>query len=946
MTVFTAQWTLNGVPVLGPDQVAYEEVPTLALRLDGTPQRQGFAAMEWRYQLLPADLMAQFLTVYNDTYPSIAVRYLSPNGDWVDGQFHMLLPVIGQRSTVLYQNVVIRFVVVHYTGAGLATSQGAQPSLYGGFNVNNTPPTAAIAYSVSIWGDPQVVVALNGSGSHDADGVITSYAWTDNTSDFQSIPNYPQFDPPHEASTAQTQFVYEYMPGMPNPKVTLTVTDNAGLTGTKTVEVNIANLVAAQALSGRKFAVAGGAGYVSLDGGLSFLQADVSDFVSAVACPGGSIIWGTDTGKLLYAAQGAVETATEALQFPAGDDGSPALVTWIDVCPQNTRKVVACTNKGKVALSINGGLTWTYTTDPGMACVKVEWNIDTESELCVVGTDLVSAAGLCKISRDGGSTWQTDVVDLPYPSEARAVQRSQRLRYIGLQGVGAGSLFVATGAAWMGITMPASSDIQTLSMDKAGSGVFVGDAQGNAYKVAETTIERTMAVGAGGIRCILRDEIDPQIALIGAEAGLYKTLTDLQTTGVIGLTGTTITQVDWLRDPMPPEAELLIPTFGAYVDDDGLWHYSTLFPNDHWKRYPAGGASGMPEGWYWRGIRLNPLNPTQHWVMWGNTQSGNYFPLVHSASGNDTIVADGMQGPRTSPVWETKDGGTTWTPIPLSVLIDPSYNTAFTYAQLNDIVFDRADPGNLLVAATLGFSQGFGLYAGNGVVFRGTTQLIGTRLNDNRSPRGDAPHQNMQALDSSNTGDMVMWDNGGGLGVYGAGSTISYLSPGATQITVAPGPASSFDVGSLRVERTSNRVVFLYNGQIYGAGDYAATNYHPLVANTGGNRLVYTLAGVYTNGKGIRRYANPFGTGEFVQEIPEPTTNPEYVNLSALEMDDTGLAVACRLPYLDYHALRQTGLDTWVFDKKGWTLVLGPARPTLYNGGRGMFADVVGVIGR
>lgn len=312
-------------------------------------------------------------------------------------------------------------------------------------------PLRAYKPSAAIVGDPQVVVQLNGSGSHDSDGVITAYQWSDNSADFQAIPDYPYFDPPHEGNTAQVTFVYEYVAGMPNPKITLTVTDNAGLTGTKTIEVNVSQLMGQIALAGKKFAVAANNVYYTADGGLSFIS--ITGFAGnaiSVACPANSIVWGNDAGQIFHA---QVTNPTAYQQVYAAADNT-ARVTWISVSKQNPSYVVAGTNKGDVMYSTTAGLSWTEMATPGMAVVKAVFNQDIANEICVVGTDTSSAAGLVKITRDWGSSWQTDVEGLPWPSEARAIARSLSKRYVGLQGAPTTpnpSLFTATGSAWSGV---------------------------------------------------------------------------------------------------------------------------------------------------------------------------------------------------------------------------------------------------------------------------------------------------------------------------------------------------------------------------------------------------------------------------------------------------------------------------------------------------------------
>lgn len=443
---------------MGPNAVAYGETPTLGLRLDGVPHRQGSVSMEWRFDAMELSEYLKITDLWLAHQKSILVRYLNARGDWEEGNWAMLQPVIGRRQGFAVYNVVITFKPVVYTGSGLAISTGETPIIYPGWNVANQAPVADISYSAAIVGDPQVVVQLNGSGSHDVDGVIVSYNWSDNSAAFQAIPDYPYFDPPHEATGPTATFVYEYVPGMPNPKITLTVTDNAGLTGAKTVEVNIANLVGQIALAGKKFAVAANNVYYTLNGGLSFES--ISGYAGSaisVACPAGTIVWGNDAGQLFFSPLSNPSSFTQIYSFP----DPTALVTWVSVSKSNPTYVVAGTNKGDVAYSVSSGQSWTPLSSPGFSVVKVVFNQDVANEICAVGTDGTQAR--VAITRDFGSSWQSDEAGLPASGEARAIARSIRLRYLGTQSTDT-PILAASGDAWIAVDLGDSADIQDLSL--------------------------------------------------------------------------------------------------------------------------------------------------------------------------------------------------------------------------------------------------------------------------------------------------------------------------------------------------------------------------------------------------------------------------------------------------------------------------------------------------
>ena len=507
---------LAGVPVMGPNAVTYGETPTIGLRLDGVPQRQGAISMEWRLDAVPNEEFQLIVSLWEANQKSIAVRWLNQKGDWETGNWTMLQPQVGRRQGYAVYGVVIKFLPVVYTGSGLPISTGETPTIYPGWGLANQPPTADISYSAAIVGDPQVVVQLNGSGSHDADGVIVAYTWSDNSAAFQAITGYPYFDPPHDVTGPTATFVYEFMAGMPNPLITLTVTDNAGLTGVKTIEINIALLMSQIALSGKKFAVAAGNVFYTLNGGLSFES--ITGFPGAaisVACPAGTIVWGNDAGQLCYSPLTNPPAFVNVFSF----DDPTGLVTWVSVSKSNPTYVIAGTNKGEIAYSVTSGMSWAPLSSPGFAVVKTVFNQDVANEICAVGTDATKAR--VAITRDFGSSWQSDEAGLPTTGEARAIARSIRLRYVGTQATTT-PLLAATGEAWIAVDLGVSADIQDLSLAD-GNAVVAGDAQGRIHKITETTLVSTVATGAGIVHCVTHDPNQSSVVLIGGNNGLYCT---------------------------------------------------------------------------------------------------------------------------------------------------------------------------------------------------------------------------------------------------------------------------------------------------------------------------------------------------------------------------------------------------------------------------------------
>lgn len=710
MIAKTARWELNGVRIVGPDSVSYAEVQS-SPRMDGVPLRQGGIGMEWRYQHLPIEELTILMNLWNEGAPAILVQWLDPQETWQIAEWSMLQPQIGRRSAFYATDIAIRFVTVAYSGAGLTISAGETPELYDGFNIPNPPPVAVISYSAAIVGDPEVIVNLNGGGSHDPDGIITSYAWADNSDAFQSLPDYPQFDPPHAGNGVTATFIYTYATGMPNPVITLTVADNAGQTGVASVEVNIADLVADLPTKGiRMLCAVGGVGYVSYDGGLEFkVIADVTG-VTCVAGAGGYIVLGCDDGTLYITANDSITGARAVFTM-----GAP--VRYLSVAAQSASYVAAVDTSGAVAVSSSSGQFFTAIGGIGGG-LHISWNQQVANELGVSG-------GTVAYTRNNGTTWEQDTAGLPGGSWA-STRRASVLRYTG----GNAGLYVASGLAWNAIS--GVSNVTALSQIGGGDGnrIIVGCNDGTLVRVVETTVQQTQQAG-GRVNDLARQPAaGSSLLLIGTDAGLYKTLDDLESIGLMMFPGLSVTSVDFMRDGGSGLGSLLLPVSGD-LDTTGIWHHIS---GQGWTRKNGSGEFGLRVGYDWHQVVADPYDVSK-WAALCNTVGNGRTYDYNPASGE--VVCKGMLAAPVSPLWVTTNAGLSWEPVILRTQSHIGHNTdasggtnQWASFVIEDLEFDRVATRKLFVFGhgTVAADSGGDTRAPHGMVWHGQTPTLEAKL--------------------------------------------------------------------------------------------------------------------------------------------------------------------------------------------------------------------------
>lgn len=683
-------YKLAGQVIPGPDNIRYGERPTIGTRLDFMPQRQGLISMDWSFAILSGEEYAAILSLWQANQQGIDVTYYNEQGVWATRRWYMQKPVAAKRTAFLATGVTIHFTPVYYSGTPLTTASGTSPGADRFPTLSNPPPKARISYTASVWGDPEITIRLDGSGSSDADGVITAYNWADNEDAFRQADGFTGFDPPHEATTAQAIFVYQYFVGMPNPVISLTVTDNAGQTNKTSVQINVPALVGTSAINGKTFAaVGGGTVYVSIDGGLSFTEITGFDGQAlSVACPPGTIVWGTNTGKI-YRMQ--LATMPEYIQVHAFTTAN-AEVTSLAASKTQPGWLFAGTNKGDAALSISRGRGWLALPSPGIAINQAAFSIDNEQQIWLAGTD--NAGAKMRVSSDRGQSWSNLDSQVPGAGEGRGIAASSRIWYIGLQGNTVP--LRANGLAVTGVTTPA--DIQGFDMESDGK-IFAVDAQGRAYRIVEAQVTTTKQLGTGAAYHVAMDPENDAIALFATDDGLWKTLDDLGKVGQLALAGVGLAMVDFMPPAQPPVAEVIVPTWGGGVGVDGVWYYRK---DIGWALRSGDRTAGLglPEGKYWSKAISDPNDPDT-WIIVGNTtDNGPDYYHVTRANPQQVCMQYTLNSP-VSPVWITHDAGLTWRPVPLYI---PKHRDVhegaadwYNGARIAHVSFDRAGTGNLVV---------------------------------------------------------------------------------------------------------------------------------------------------------------------------------------------------------------------------------------------------------
>ncbi len=214
-------------------------------------------------------------------------------------------------------------------------------------------PIAAFTFKseVEVFGaTTNVFAALDASNSFDPDGTIASYAWSDNQTTTPEIATLTTQQVTVRADTSAWTGPWE---------VTLTVTDNDGLTGSTTITVPYEN-TEAEIVIPSIYAAINNRHSASLDGGVNWNDSTVGsgNSISVGARPSdgvnvGHACYGTSTGRIYRTTDGGVSVTlvyTTAATVAIND------IQWDW---RNGNVVWAVDENAIVYISVNAGVTWT-----------------------------------------------------------------------------------------------------------------------------------------------------------------------------------------------------------------------------------------------------------------------------------------------------------------------------------------------------------------------------------------------------------------------------------------------------------------------------------------------------------------------------------------------------------------------------------------------------------
>lgn len=214
-------------------------------------------------------------------------------------------------------------------------------------------PIAAFTFKseIEVFGDViNVFAALDASNSFDPDGTIASYAWSDNQSTTPEIATLTTQQVTVRADTSAWTGSWD---------VTLTVTDNDGLTGSTTITIPYEN-DEPEIVFPAIFAAINNRHSASLNGAVSWEDQTVGsgNSISVGARPSdgvntGHACYGTSTGRIYRTTDGCLTAPTLVYTTAAGVAINDIQWDW-----RNGNVVWAIDENAIVYISLNEGVTW------------------------------------------------------------------------------------------------------------------------------------------------------------------------------------------------------------------------------------------------------------------------------------------------------------------------------------------------------------------------------------------------------------------------------------------------------------------------------------------------------------------------------------------------------------------------------------------------------------
>lgn len=212
-------------------------------------------------------------------------------------------------------------------------------------------PIAAFTFKseVEVYGaQTNTVATLDASSSFDPDGTIASYAWSDNQTTTPEISTFTTRFPVVRADTSAWTGSWS---------VTLTVTDNDGLTGSTTITIPYKNTDAEIVIPAVYAAIDNNAS-ASLDGAVTWKDVSGSTCISVGARPAdgvnvGHACFGYSNGVIKRTTDGCATLSAAVYTFPSATAVNDIQWDW-----RNGNVVYAISENCELAISIDAGVTW------------------------------------------------------------------------------------------------------------------------------------------------------------------------------------------------------------------------------------------------------------------------------------------------------------------------------------------------------------------------------------------------------------------------------------------------------------------------------------------------------------------------------------------------------------------------------------------------------------
>jgi len=500
------------------------------------------------------------------------------------------------------------------------------------------PPAASFAWRLvreTLDGVGVIEVFLDGSGATSFGGEIVSWSWSSTTA--------VQAGYSDTATGVQAMFVYPS--ATTEAEITLTVTDTSSKTGSITQTISLSGDALTE-IHTRVISLALGAAWaVTPDGGATW-NIEASGDSTLVPDQGGDTLLSTrETGATgLRSSNDALASASETRADLGGQ------ITALSVTAGYTDRVWAAVGVD-LYQSIDGGVTFSlWGTLPATVVAVLEDPAVLNSVFVLAGADMLHST-----LDTPGTAW---VVLYAGPSGATARQlvrgESGATTWICYTGTFTGSpLHRVEGpltAVFPDLTPdPEVTEVRAIALSTDELTAYAWDSEGRGWAVDSATgiataITATLDAGETAQHA-LYDPDDPivYLATFGATEGTtykYFPLADQLSAFYTPATGQQAHRIG-IGERALADAAILIPTTGAspggvYVLSLGVWSLRN---------------SGLPSGWTWRQIAVNPFN-VDDWLLIGD---------------NGTITRTGtlIQSDGQPILYRSTDAGATWSGINL-----------------------------------------------------------------------------------------------------------------------------------------------------------------------------------------------------------------------------------------------------------------------------------------